>query len=147
MEKVKYSKKSEDDFDGIDWTIVHLSNSYISTLFVMSLGGREFDNPSLVHEFDFLRVKIHSTIEELFGMKRGEENKERRGELKRIFHSLNSHIGFPIPEHAGYGECTITRKELKDNFNELTKEYGMKLAKLLIETFGRYESGIWKNEG
>jgi len=105
-------------------TLIELCRAYISTLFAMSLGEKDFDGSSVVCRLDYVRVKIHGAIEEYYGIR----DDKKRKQLRRIMGSLNMEIGFPIPEFEGYGKCTITRKELNENFTELVAGYGRKLA-------------------
>lgn len=117
-----------------------LCESYIGILFTMSMGGfKEFNDPSMVHRFDNIRVKLHTSIEEYFDIKYSD--KDDRRTLGSIFHTLNKKIGFPIPEFEGYGVVTITRQELKDDYDELVMEFGKKLTKLLLKTFGDRQIG------
>lgn len=104
----------------------NLCRGYISTIFAMSFGRN-------VHDFDTMRVEYHHAIEEYFDIRYGDS--EDKVKLNKILHSLQREISFPIPEHQGYGDVTITRDELTKRFNELVDFYGDALFEKLQERF------------
>jgi len=106
------------DNDPDEYILQNLSRGYIASIFAMSLGKNSF-------HYDYMRVKYHSAIEELFSIKYDTPEEK---ELNRLFHSLQSEIDFPIPEHQGYGVCSLSRKQLTENFAKLTAVYGDALA-------------------